>query len=140
MSIRRWYSIMLFLPLLVPALLLLLNQFYSYEEMMQGLGTTARLILISCLIAGIPYLGFAAGVFFWLRKKSIDRIKKLSWFLPWILTPLCGLFCLVSFSVMYPGGDAMMVALIFMVLCVPAGFLYVAIVHVLTRLGYRAQP
>jgi hypothetical protein len=135
MTLRRWYLIMLFMPLILPALAFIFAGIWGYETVMVGMGVLLRLLIICSMIGGIPYFFFALAVLWWCRKKSAQEIKKASWWLPWIFTPVCGLFFAVAFNLEHPDGDAVEGALLMAAFCVPVGFMYVAIVHIFTRIA-----
>ncbi len=139
MQRRTWYLVMLFLPLLFPVATFLLAWISGYEALILAIGMVLRFLIICSLIGGIPYFFFALGVLWWWRKKTADQIKKASWWLPWIFTPLCSLFFLVVFMVEKPEGSAVLAALTLAAFCVPVGFIYVFAVHLLTKLAMATK-
>lgn len=130
---------MLFSPLFMPAVALLVIAKVGYEEAMASVGLFVHFLIVTSLIGGTPYLIFSIALTLWCRKKSAREIKKLSWWLPWAFTPLCGLFMYIAFLRTYPDGDAGEATLLMVVFCVPVCFFYVFMVHLLTRLGLRLE-
>lgn len=135
MRLRRWYLIMLLLPLVLPVAAFITVSITGYDAMMEGMETFLRFLIVCSMIAGIPYFFFALCVLWWCRNKTPEQIKKASWWLPWPFMLLCGLFFLVGFTLHYPEGDAMQAALTMAAICVPVGFLYVAMVHIFTKIA-----
>lgn len=139
MTLRRWYLVMLFMPLIFPALAFIAAGIWGYEAVMVGIGILLRFLIICSMIGGIPYFFFALGVLWWSRKKTAQEIKKASWWLPWIFTPLCGVFFAIAFNLEHPNGDAVEGALLMAIFCVPVGFIYVFFVHMLTGIAKKIK-
>ncbi|MGE0755330.1 MAG: hypothetical protein AB7L92_09270 [Alphaproteobacteria bacterium] len=135
MTRKRWYMLMLFTPLILPLVVLLTAYSFGYEEVMLSIGMLMRFLVLSSFIGGMPYFIFSVAVALWGRDKSADQLRKLSWWLPWMFMPVCGLFMYVSFIRTYPEGSAVESALVMMLFCVPIGFIYVIGVHLVTRLA-----
>ncbi len=87
MKQKTWYVIALLLPIVLPFLCSLLGIFLVF------LGFKPSSILwvgIFQLFAFPQYILFCVGVWLWLRHKSVEQIKQMSWFLPLLFVPICG--------------------------------------------------
>ncbi len=165
MSLKRWYTIMLFLPLIVPlptgALVLMLtgyafgNEYGPWPAIQWRVPNTSFLmalllmingvILMGMVWAGMQYLLFASWVLKKYRKQGAQRLAKLSWRLPVMFFAVwaVSIFIIAAvYSLINPNfqNDFWMAFLV----CVVGGFYlffvsysYVLFVHSLTWLVRR---
>jgi hypothetical protein len=128
MQKKTWYAIVLLLPLLPIVLAFIFGPVF--------IPVLGSVLFFASLIACVPYLAFYIGVLLWMRKKTADEVKRASWHFPWVFAIICGIFWTVAPALQNadrlfksPGGVLFIVGL-----CIPFGYMYVALAHGLTRL------
>ncbi len=151
MGLRRFYQLAAALPLLVPALSLVLA---AAVQQVIGSGANPGVILYLALIAalqlslgGVPYVIFAVSALWWLRRKSVDEIAAFSLVAPLLFAAF--MFLGVMLLSASGGLDELIkgfpMAGLLALLSVVFGYLYVALAHALRfgleRAGYiRRSP
>ncbi len=147
MTLKRWYQLCLFLPILLPLLFgglcwLVTGHFMGQmvapkpEPVMPFLtipililsGITMFLVM-GLFFGGIPYLAFL-GILLWLYKDR-DAVfwGRISYILPIFFIP----FCAAGFVLIYEQAAAMTLAF----MAIPYGYFYVFLAHILTWLALK---
>jgi hypothetical protein len=90
MKRRSFYLLVIWLPVILPVLLILLedNTSLGKTHLRELLGSTLLIVGFSIVIAGVQYIVFAIGLIFFLRKKSNAFIACISWLLPILFLPV----------------------------------------------------
>jgi hypothetical protein len=99
--------------------------FDGNDTFTSSLGFIAACFLAQCYVSLVLYLPFAAVIMWWQRKKTVEQMREISWFLPLFFLLLClPVFGFLSIE-------------IFALLVIPFGYFYVCLGHVLTCLLAR---
>jgi hypothetical protein len=117
MELRRYYQLSLSLPLVVPA---------CCELFSQPRAPARTILLSSMLFGGIPYVVFAIGVLWRLRRQPASAYRNFS-----TVAPLVYSFVLFAYCLLLGGPGA---AVIFLPWALGLGYSYVALAHALRLL------
>lgn len=153
MTRRSWYLFSLWLPLLLPIMLLLISLVFAMlpGQGENGMGWTfsiAIFLIFAAAFGGVQYIAFALCVAYWARGKEAWELSKVSWVLPVLFAPVCalGLFIYVvasndSVKTLY---DAVRMVMGFSAVSILFGYFYVLLIHGLTwalaRVGFIKDP
>lgn len=135
MTLRRWYLIMLFMPLIFPAVSYVLAASFGYDTITQAMPNFLLILVVCSVIGAVPYFFFALVLVYLYRKKTAEEMRKISWWLPWIFIPVCALFLMALFHYNNSEQQIFLVAIAIAFCSVPVGFIYVFFVHILTRIA-----
>ncbi len=87
---KRYFQVSLFLPLIVPLIVLLLFEpSFAY-------GRVVLILIFSLYLGGVPYLLFLIGLFFWMRRKDARDIQRMTFISPLLFA---GFFVLCAVAV-----------------------------------------
>lgn len=147
MTLKRWYQLCLFLPLVLPLLFgvtcwVLTGHFFGAitpprpEPLMAFstlplmlLSTITLWLMMGFIFGGIQYLIFVLLLLWFSRDKDVVFIGRLSFFMPLLFIP----FCALGLFLAEPRGSAFSLAFF----AIPYGYFYVGVVHALTWLMLR---
>src|SRR6267142_1989991 len=76
MIAKRYFQFSLLLPLILPAMVLLL-----FESSLRR-GSVVFILIFSLYLGGLPYLLFVIGLFFWMRGKDVRQIQRMTFIAP----------------------------------------------------------
>ena len=135
MSTRTFYRLSLFLPILLPAMLMALGARYHHVD--SDLGEDVHFAGYCLLISALPYSVLIPWLAWWMRGKTEPEIRKMSYRIPILVLPIY----LVSYScyliiVAGQNPDLKMLAGILLILTyvICVGYLYAHLVNGLLRL------
>lgn len=97
MTLRHFYIVALWLPLLWP-LLICIGELFLRQFMWHQMSQISGLILISGVFGGIQYLLFAAAISYYFANHDMDRVKRLTWILPGVFSIVCSIGLWLFFS------------------------------------------
>jgi hypothetical protein len=148
MMLRKWYQLLLFLPLAMPVLVWIINLYFGpmmrdgeYDPPPLSFGKSwwdifSGFVLAAVFLGGLQYVAFIIGMLKWWKGKPLSYIKKTTWLLPLIFYPVCALGFIIYALIltMAPGAIWFDIILGFTLsaYCIPIGYAYVALAHALT--------
>ena len=92
---KRYFQASLFLPLIVPVIVLLLFEpSFAY-------GGVVFILIFSLFLGGIPYLLFLIGLFVWMRKKDVHAVQRMTFFAPLLFAPMFVFCALAAVPIQY---------------------------------------
>lgn len=136
MSFNKYFRIALFLPFILPALLLAASYIIDLPEFFLWAWVGVALPVI---FGGIPYAIFVYFVFTWSRYRSSRDIKKWMWKAPLIFLPVLSIVLVLMFPT--SNYDEIWKGILLIILSVFAyGYFYVALTHggwiIIKKLGW----
>ncbi len=142
MNEKKVYKYSLVLPIVVPAICLLITP-HNLDTLYGPIATVLMAFIFSGLIGGIPYSILAMGLLMWMRDKELLQIRKALLLSPLFLIPIIVLFVLIYVAVGNESAPDPLVyvyyTLIFGGYVLAFGYFYVAIAFGLARL-LRKRP
>jgi hypothetical protein len=133
---RRYLLASLLTPLILPLLLGLAAKMTGNEL----LSVFAAIFLLSLALGGIPYLIFGVAILIWSRGRSIDEVRRISYWSPLLF--LLGLSVLDLFYLMFSGDlHEFLGFLLLSSVYVPLfGYLYVFLVNFGFEMLFGEEP
>ena len=122
------YRFSIWLPILVPALVLVIDR--TADVRLRALG----ILLASLLYGGVPYAVLAIGATLWSIGKQEQEIRRLMFRAPWIMAGMYGTLCLVLALVLGPAKPFIALGFLGAIASVPFGYLYIGIAVALRRM------
>lgn len=125
MSHPTFYRIAVWLPFLLPALVVIDMHVLQWRWSLSVLGPLVQFPLGMFLYGGPAYVPLALGASFWLRGKSRDEIHRMAIRAPWLMLPP---YAVLSIYLLVVSGELVMPAAFFMfvsMLTVPTGYFFV---------------
>jgi uncharacterized membrane protein len=80
MSAKRYFQLSLLLPLILPVIVLLL-----FEPSFAN-GGIVLILMFSLYFGALPYLLFVIGLLFWMRRKDVREIQRMTFIAPLVFT------------------------------------------------------
>jgi|GEM_PF-6729798 len=99
MTRRNFYIVALWLPLIWPVLISLVELFL-HHFMWHQMSRLSGMILISGLFGGIQYLMFAAAISYYFARKDMTEARRVSWILPAAFAGVCSVGLWMFFSML----------------------------------------
>ena len=137
-SLRNYYLFAIWLPFIVPSVIIGLDNIFLHSEIVNLLGG----FLFSPLIfGGVQYLGFALWATYHYRKSSVEELKKFSLKAPLYFIPLCILGILIFYitigwittfryySTENSAGSYLGISFFISLVVILYGYFYVALAH-----------
>ena len=136
MRITTLYRCLLTLPLLVPGLLLPLRQFQLSP---QWLDVFISVGFLSLLVGGIPYALLAAGLLWWMHRKTERQIRVAMFIAPVLMVPLIGLMIVsvVALEGAPFDSDILTAWMVYSGYALAVGYFYVALACLVVWLAKR---
>lgn len=88
MSAKRYFAVMLFLPLILP-----------FSIYVIGNNIVTGLLFSSLMFAGISYFVFILCILLWMRSRDVKSVRKLSYISPLLFIPVQAIYLCVTFIV-----------------------------------------
>jgi hypothetical protein len=137
MSMHAVYRVCIWLPILVPAALILTARVFAWRL---SAGVVAEMVAYSLLYGGLPYAGLAIWATWWVGGRPEAEIRRLMFRAPLLMVAVFVPLALVTGLVVGALGPFVGVALLGAAVIVLLGYSYVALAVLLRRgLGPRAD-
>jgi len=99
MTSKRYFQISLLLPIAAPLVSLFIASLFAGPGPLRGWRVVLLLLFGSLLLGGIPYILFAAGLFFWMRGKSAREVQRMTYVAPLLFIPVF-VSCAVALAIL----------------------------------------
>ncbi|MFZ1700600.1 MAG: hypothetical protein WBO10_17115 [Pyrinomonadaceae bacterium] len=145
MSERRIYQISLALPIIFPAISLVITP-RNLDSIYGPIGTILTAFIFSGLVGGIPYGILAISLLVWMRNKDLSQVRRALLFSPLFLIPIFMVFSFIVAVVFINESPPDSAAQVYLMYCglftgyiLAFGYFYVMIAFGAARL-FRKKP
>jgi hypothetical protein len=137
LSVPAVYRVAIWMPIIVPALLIALSLAVGLR--LPAIGLVFEIVAYSLLYGGVPYTLLAVWGTFWVGGRAEPEIRRLMFRAPFMMMVLFALMALVTGAVVGDFRPFAALALLGAIVSIPLGYAYVGLAVLLRRwLGPRA--